>query len=1433
MALAYFKDAKLRAATVASLMLVISTVLFAAAKPDWWAERGAVNLKPADDFAVANIGQLKQIASKARDELDAWLLPDGAGPEIKSLIERFGINLTQLPGVTANQSSTAFGGLASRGIDNNTDGDYNHASVTHTEGAVTAAGTVNSLWQDPWWQVDLGASRTIHTIELWNRTDNQCGSRLANFYVFVSETSMAQTSLKTLLASSSVWKSAKVAAPPSPNIRLNAGSRRGRYVMIRVDGPQYLHLAELKVYGAESPTAAPTDDFAALTLGQLKTVAKPFYDRLSKAGYNAPYPWQGRELAADDLALANIGQLKSIFSFDVRPLDSIHDSNRNGIPDWWENLYLGHLINNPNDDKDGDGIPDAQEYLAGGNPNASDTDHDGISDAEELALGTNPKESDTDNDGVKDKLDLYPTDRRRSSDIPVLRYAVIDVSTAITKNDDIEMVAVDDSNKIGFVRTNAQSTDGFSVPLSALGTPVIGTRLPMKFSPPYQKISENDVNFLLREEYRYNVRGINADGRFVVDITLHATLCREWADGDPSPPPSPPIPGMTGYPILVTETSFIGVSTWLDGAMPMMKRVSVSPYLSYEMQHLGYFGKGIANGGIFWGRDGEDDFNTFIGDSLFGGASGAANIPGFDFGIGQISQNAKVAAGKIKGPAGLPYTAYWKDNTFRPVFSIEDSETEVQLVDDKAEMFGFSRWLSPQLYFSHLEPEARHPFWYVGNNAVDFYIMLPKEFQQQVVFLYGDRGIVANSAGDMLFYAHVADSRDGEPIWREAFLLWEVPKNGRDSQLREVEFPEGFEVKQMTPKLAMAGLAKQPKLDQSGSPIPDPSNPKLVLKTRRAALLLPCEILVDANRDRKMSFTDPAIHGGDLTAVEKPYQFWLNNDYDKGGSVDLDDTINSGPGDHWEEDDQEGDHDRNDGVIEWMRDLEDFTRLWITFKGITELISQPDVAVELKFEPSDGISWRTADGDPKIRIFKAVERDGGRKYLEDANVSWLQLDSHQGPGGQRDFSKEMGIVTKLGACQLSKEFLKDLSETDPNRYLLFEGLEAGKGALMLTVKVKGKEIAKYPAIYLELKDVKDMYEQWSVGEVAQPGVQYSAWPSLDLTPLYGLTMKPMVAPYDETKDYILYVHGWNMKMSEKGFYSDTAFKRLWHEGYKGRFGSFRWPTFWFADSAQGGWTGPGSIYVPIIGSYVPSPKHFDGSEHRAWVSSAGLLKLFNQINRSKFKGNIRVFAHSMGNIVVSEALHRSKSGQVVDTYIASQAALSANFYDAAAPPMSYVYRMGPDTPDVYSHYHAPTSVNYMSPNYMNGKAGEIFNYFNPQDWALDWPRWQLNQQLKPDDNYKYDGQLSGVANYDSFFHLGKHLYFVDDTHEIFAWAAESRSYALGGQWVQGIVSENVDLSVRPIRFARAHKWHSGQFRGTYIERREYWKRMLKDFKLKS
>jgi hypothetical protein len=61
-------------------------LLTLAAPPAWWVQRGVTSANvPADDYAPANQGQLKNIAQAAMAEMDANL-PGGAGQSVHDLI---------------------------------------------------------------------------------------------------------------------------------------------------------------------------------------------------------------------------------------------------------------------------------------------------------------------------------------------------------------------------------------------------------------------------------------------------------------------------------------------------------------------------------------------------------------------------------------------------------------------------------------------------------------------------------------------------------------------------------------------------------------------------------------------------------------------------------------------------------------------------------------------------------------------------------------------------------------------------------------------------------------------------------------------------------------------------------------------------------------------------------------------------------------------------------------------------------------------------------------------------------------------------------------------------------------------------------------------------------------------------------------------------
>jgi uncharacterized repeat protein (TIGR01451 family) len=148
-------------------------------------------------------------------------------------------------GGIATQSSTLPGSpSAAAAIDGSTDGTFADGSVTST-----------NLDTNAWWQVDVGTSAIVSSIVIWNRTDC-CGSRLSDYWVFVSNTPFAPTDTPTTLQGKpGIWSSHQTTAP-SPSTTIAAGGAQGRYLRVQLTGTNYLSLAEVQTIGIPIATGS-------------------------------------------------------------------------------------------------------------------------------------------------------------------------------------------------------------------------------------------------------------------------------------------------------------------------------------------------------------------------------------------------------------------------------------------------------------------------------------------------------------------------------------------------------------------------------------------------------------------------------------------------------------------------------------------------------------------------------------------------------------------------------------------------------------------------------------------------------------------------------------------------------------------------------------------------------------------------------------------------------------------------------------------------------------------------------------------------------------------------------------------------------------------------------------------------------------------------
>jgi hypothetical protein len=549
------------------------------------------------------------------------------------------------------------------------------------------------------------------------------------------------------------------------------------------------------------------------------------------------------------------------------------------------------------------------------------------------------------------------------------------------------------------------------------------------------------------------------------------------------------------------------------------------------------------------------------------------------------------------------------------------------------------------------------------------------------------------------------------------------------------------------------------------------------------------KMAMDGNRDGEIDFDDPD---------DKSYLFWVNDDCDishENEGMWQEDDYGPAQTSHQDWDDDNIGNKGSPGEGACMRDLEDFTRLHIK---VDPVVSNMDgVTYWLRFE-------NVTEGNPYVNVFKAVRTTD--EYLSKTAVAEEQI--------QEDNLTPENVC--LGDVQIAAECITKNGEVSP---FLLEGCFPGSGDLTFIVKSEGREICK-TAVRLTLKRMTYFYDLRST-DVSAPDIDWTVVVS-------GFPQFSNVASYQpKTDERFLLVHGWNMDGGEKREWAATAFKRLWWQGYQGSVALFDWPTLY------------GCNFYNVV-TRQTDLRNFDNSEFRAWLSSVALAGLLDELNAN---GKLRVMAHSMGNIVMGEALRKYKAtAPPLHTYIACQAAISAHYYDntvAAAYPCNYqnLDLTFPANPDIIGHFIDGENMSpYMCFN--RYRVTNMQNWYNPVDWALD--LWEKNNIAKPDNWGGFGFGYSGRKDHydegtDRFFggpcvDAGTCLSVNDDRQRymIFAYDMESRSRALGQTESSVFSGWNLKnpLSSGGMGYDDQHYCHSREFRSNIAAEWEFWKKVF-------
>jgi hypothetical protein len=259
------------------------------------------------------------------------------------------------------------------------------------------------------------------------------------------------------------------------------------------------------------------------------------------------------------------------------------------------------------------------------------------------------------------------------------------------------------------------------------------------------------------------------------------------------------------------------------------------------------------------------------------------------------------------------------------------------------------------------------------------------------------------------------------------------------------------------------------------------------------------------------------------------------------------------------------------------------------------------------------------------------------------------------------------------------------------------------------------------------------------------------------------------------------------------------FKRLYWQGFKGRFVLFYWDTLVGFDTG-----------LPDPVGQVPALP-YNLNEYRALKYGPALKSYVASLAQGG--RTVNVASHSLGAGVVLSAL---KEGMRVNNYLILQGAMSAKCYNGNLPTLEKFQ-------DAETEHATPDLANKLGyGGYLSGVNGTLINMFNPDDFALATgtipiygeANWEENQRIsKPDDplgvgQYYYHTYSEGSVSYT----LTGTTRLVNDTHESMAFIARTRTKAVGSmEGVSGTVSQEVKLNSNTYGFGAIRPDHSAQF----------------------
>ena len=577
---------------------------------------------------------------------------------------------------------------------------------------------------------------------------------------------------------------------------------------------------------------------------------------------------------------------------------------------------------------------------------------------------------------------------------------------------------------------------------------------------------------------------------------------------------------------------------------------------------------------------------------------------------------------------------------------------------------------------------------------------------------------------------------------------------------------------------------------------------------------------VDGNRDTEMQFD---------RKWDNDILFWYNNDlegFDSELGVETDVVSSTSK-------------DSDNDTIDTVRDLEDFAAYHVKIDPLFADIvfsqdsnpAEDEVAIEYYLELKNGAA-------SAVNIFSQY---GGTS--SEANIHVTNTSAAQYQLSSDLYNQEVVPTLYTDGFAYGQKLPQELFSEGSYIPFIFEAIGETdvEATLVITASIiypNNHRVNMSHEVTIDLRDISKFYDQYDVPYTDEQRMQVDFMHYADAQQTQTAEVNDQ--KFFDADDYILLVHGWNMSDPWKEIFAETAYKRLYWQGYEGSFGAFNWPTY---NNGEGSRDWPGGDFWNFT---------YDPSELQAWRSGRALKNLFVDLGE-----HTTVLAHSMGNVVIAEALRQwtddpsVPARPAVENYVAMEAAISAGAYGDNATDAIDPLSSETDLYRYWSHGYSDPSVT--TDYYMHGTsgaAGKWINLYNQSDLATGtlWKannmarlssHWALGGAGVPNDiwEWRYDVDVpSDPSNNNTYERINWENGSTDITsgltdangrpgataYEIMAFTGVANSMPVGTKPV-GAFNTNTDISVWMGAHVDDRVGHSFQFHMDAATTRLFWK----------